>query len=79
MSLDSILANIAFGAFLAAAAVQIFFLFRKAAKPDVIGPWLLLASAILLLAVLVLRSFEVGFVALTSTYESLALPEKASI
>jgi ABC-type transport system involved in cytochrome c biogenesis permease subunit len=72
MSLDSILANVGFGLFLVAAAVQIFFLFKKAEKPDVLGPWLLLASAALLLVVLVLRSFEVGFVALTSTYESLA-------
>ena len=72
MSLDSIIANVAFGMFLVAAAVQIFFLFKKAQKPDVFGPWLLLASAMLLLVVLVMRSFEVGFIALTSTYESLA-------
>jgi len=72
MSFDSLLATVAFILFLLAAAVQIFFLFRKNEKQDAIGPWVLLASAVMLIVVLILRSFEVGFVALTSTYESLA-------
>ena len=72
MSLESILANTAFGIMLASAAVQVFFLFRRAGKPDAIGPWLFLSGSALLLVVLVLRSLEVGFIALTSTWESLA-------
>jgi ABC-type transport system involved in cytochrome c biogenesis permease subunit len=72
MSLGSILANAAFAIFLASAAVQVFFLFKRTAKPDAVGPWLLLAASVLLLVVLALRSFEVRFVALTSMYESLA-------
>ncbi len=72
MSFDSLLATAAFGLFLLAAAVQIFFLFKRNQKPDALGPWVLLAAATMLIVVLVLRSFEVGFIALTSTYESLA-------
>ena len=72
MSLGSILANAAFAIFLASAAVQVFFLFKRTAKPDAVGPWLLLAASVLLLVVIALRSFEVSFIALTSTYESLA-------
>jgi len=72
VSLESILANGAFAAFLASAAAQAFFLFKRTAKPDATGPWALLAAASLLVASLILRSVAVGFVALTSTYESLA-------
>jgi len=72
MSLDSILANAAFALFLASAAVQVFFLFKKTARPDAVGLWIMLAASAALLVVLVLRSFQVGFIALTSTYESLA-------
>jgi ABC-type transport system involved in cytochrome c biogenesis permease subunit len=66
------LANAAFALFLASAAVQAFFLFKRSAKPEALGPWLLLAASALLLVVIALRSVEVRFVALTSTYESLA-------
>ncbi len=72
MSLESILANTAFALLLASAAVQIFFIFRRAARPDAIGPWMLLAASTLLLVALALRSFAIDFIALTSTWESLA-------
>lgn len=72
MNLGIILANTAFALFLASAAAQAFFLFKKGGRQDVIGPWVLLAASVLLLVVLALRSIEVGFVALTSMYESLA-------
>ena len=72
MSLESILANLAFVLFLAGAATYIFFIFKSSPKHDAIGPFLVLAASLLLLLVLVVRSFEIGFVALTSTYESLA-------
>lgn len=72
MSLESIFANLAFGLFLVGAATHIFFIFKAGAKPDGVGPSIVLAASMMLLLVLVLRSFEVGFVALTSTYESLA-------
>lgn len=72
MSLGIVLANLAFALFLVSAAIQVFFLFIKTTRADAIGPWGLLAAAVLLLVVLAMRSFEVGFVALTSMYESLA-------
>ncbi|MBU0926547.1 MAG: cytochrome c biogenesis protein CcsA [Spirochaetes bacterium] len=72
MSLDSVFANAAFALFLASAAVQVVFIFKRNAGTDAIGPWILLAASASLLVALALRSLEVGFVALTSTYESLA-------
>ncbi len=72
MSLDSALANGAFLLFIASAGVQAFFLLRRPARPDSIGPWSLLAASAALVASLVGRSLSIGFVALTSTYESLA-------
>ncbi len=72
MRAEAMLANGAFAVFLASAGARIVFLFKKAGKPDSIGPWSSFAAASLLVASLVLRSVEVGFVALTSTYESLA-------
>lgn len=72
MSANIILANAAFAMFLASAGVQMFFLFKRPAKPDSIGPWALLAASAALIATLAIRSFQIGFVALTSTYESLA-------
>ncbi len=72
MSAEAVLANGAFAVFLASAAARIVFLFKKTGKPDSIGPWSSFAAAFLLVASLVLRSVAVGFVALTSTYESLA-------
>lgn len=72
MSLGSIMATLAFALFLVSAAVQVFFIFRRQSRPDAAGPCLLLAASSILLVVLTLRSFEIGFIALTSTWESLA-------
>jgi len=72
MNLDAAIANGAFILFIASAAVQAFLLMRGATRLDALGPYSLLGAAILLVASLVLRSVSIGFVALTSTYESLA-------
>ena len=72
MIVDTWLANGAFAALLASAALQVFFLFKRPAKPDKVAPALMLASAAALLAVIAMRSVRIGFIALTSTYESLA-------
>jgi ABC-type transport system involved in cytochrome c biogenesis permease subunit len=55
-----------------AAAIQAAWLFRKGRAPDPLSPWLLAGVAALLVAALVVRSFAIGFPALTSTWESLA-------
>jgi ABC-type transport system involved in cytochrome c biogenesis permease subunit len=71
MRAETILANGAFAMFLLSAAVQVFFLFKRTAKPDALGPGALLAASSSLFVVLALRSGEVGFIALTGMYESL--------
>jgi ABC-type transport system involved in cytochrome c biogenesis permease subunit len=54
-----------------AAVVQAVFLLRRNAGRDPVSHWLLAAAAALLLATLVVRSIRIGFVALTSMYETL--------
>jgi ABC-type transport system involved in cytochrome c biogenesis permease subunit len=59
---------------LAAAVIQVVFLFRKSGESYAPNPAvivLLAASAALLLVVFIRRSFDIGFVALTGTFESL--------
>jgi ABC-type transport system involved in cytochrome c biogenesis permease subunit len=55
-----------------AAVAQAAWLFRRDRRLDPFSHWLLAGSAALLVATLVLRSFAIGFPALTSTWESLA-------
>jgi ABC-type transport system involved in cytochrome c biogenesis permease subunit len=57
---------------IAAAAVQAAWLFRKDRATDPVSHWLLAGVAALLAAALAVRSFAIGFPALTSTWESLA-------
>ncbi len=71
MTFAGILGTSAFILFLAAAAVQTVWLFRRDGRPDPVTHWMLLAAALILAADLVVRSLETRFVALTSTYESL--------
>ena len=71
MSFSGILGTAAFILFLAAAALQVAWLFRRDGRPDPLSHWALLAAAILIVADLIVRSLEIGFPALTSTYESL--------
>jgi ABC-type transport system involved in cytochrome c biogenesis permease subunit len=54
-----------------AAAVQAFFLLRREAGRDPVSHWMLAAAFLLLAATLVERSIRIGFVAVTSMYESL--------
>ncbi len=56
---------------IASAAFQVFFLFSKKGKRDKVSHWLLGLSALLLGVVIILRSIEMSFPALTGTYESL--------
>ena len=63
--------TITFIAILAAAALQAVYVFRKDGKADPASPWLLGASALCFFGLTVERSFRIGFIALTSTYESM--------
>ena len=63
--------TIAFIGILAAAIFQAIYLFLRDEKLDPASPWLLGASALCFAGMTVERSFRIGFVALTSTYESL--------
>ncbi len=71
MTFSQILATGGFTALALAALVQIVWFLGKRAKEEPLSAWFLGAGAALLLAELVVRSFQVSFVALTSTYESL--------
>jgi ABC-type transport system involved in cytochrome c biogenesis permease subunit len=53
------------------AIAQVIFLFRKSEKNDPVSLWLNIASAVLLFLVFAGRSREIGYVALTGTFESL--------
>lgn len=63
--------TIAFFMLSAAATIQIFFLLKKTDKPDPLSHFFLLTGALLLLATNVQRSFQINFVAITNTFESL--------
>ncbi len=64
------LATIAFILQLAALIIMAVYLFRPGGR-DSVSAYILLASALLLLTELVIRSFQIGFAAITNTYESL--------
>ncbi|HOX30771.1 MAG TPA: cytochrome c biogenesis protein CcsA [Spirochaetales bacterium] len=66
------LPTIAFALILASAALQALFLLRPSRREDRASSRLLLAAAASLLAWSVGRSLEIGFPALTGTFESLA-------
>jgi ABC-type transport system involved in cytochrome c biogenesis permease subunit len=55
----------------AAAILQAVFLLGRVKRPDPASPFLLAAAALLLLVVIADRSLRIGFVAVTSVYESL--------
>ncbi len=65
------IATLGFILLIAAAVLQVISLFRKDDRKDSISPWLMAASALAFLSVTVSRSLKIGFIALTSTYESL--------
>jgi ABC-type transport system involved in cytochrome c biogenesis permease subunit len=67
----SILPGVAFALMLASAALQAAYLFRKDGRLDPVSHWALLAASLALGAVIVARSFDIGFPALTGTFESL--------
>lgn len=71
MTFAGILGTAAFVLFLVSAAVQVVWLFRKDGRADPVTHLILLAAGVVLIADLVVRSFQTRFVALTSTYESL--------
>jgi cytochrome c-type biogenesis protein CcsB len=71
MSFAETLGTAAFILFLASAALQIVWIFRRDSRQDPASHWILLAAGIALVIDLVLRSIQTRFVALTSTYESL--------
>jgi ABC-type transport system involved in cytochrome c biogenesis permease subunit len=65
------IATFCFIGILVAAIVQVVYLFRKDEKKDPYSIWLLGAAAAGFLGITVARSISIGFIALTSTYESL--------
>ncbi|MDD3820780.1 MAG: cytochrome C biogenesis protein, partial [Spirochaetales bacterium] len=65
------IATIGFILVIAAAAAQVVSLFRKGDKKESLSPWLMAAAAAAFLGVMLSRSVKIGFIALTSTYESL--------
>jgi ABC-type transport system involved in cytochrome c biogenesis permease subunit len=65
------IATFCFIGILVAAIVQVVYLFRKDEKKDPYSIWLLGAAAAGFLGITVARSVSIGFIALTSTYESL--------
>lgn len=71
MTASQIFASIGFVAVAASAALQLIGLFSKGPWQSRVGAWLLFAGAAALMAELGLRSAEIGFFALTSTYESI--------
>ncbi|HPE36539.1 MAG TPA: cytochrome c biogenesis protein CcsA [Spirochaetales bacterium] len=71
MTLSQILATAAFSLLGLSALVLIVRLFSRSGKPEWLSAAAQALAAVLLAAELVMRSFQVGFVALTSTYESL--------
>ena len=72
MSFASLMATLGFALLVVSAVVQVVWLIRHGSKADPVTHWLLLAAAVLLGAEMTARSFEIGFVALTNMYESLA-------
>lgn len=71
MTLSQILASVSFVALIASAGIMALWLFRKDKAVDPISPWTLGLSAAAGLGAIALRSYQIGFLALTSTYESL--------
>jgi ABC-type transport system involved in cytochrome c biogenesis permease subunit len=65
------IATLCFIAILVAVILQVVYLFRKDEKKDPISLWLLGAATVGFLGITLARSISIGFVALTSTYESL--------
>jgi ABC-type transport system involved in cytochrome c biogenesis permease subunit len=65
------MATLGFLAIIAAAVLQVVWLFRKDDSRDPASPWILAAAALVFFGITVARSFKISFVALTSTYESL--------
>ena len=65
------IATIGFILVIAAAAAQVVSLFRKSDKKESLSSWLMAAAAAAFLGVMLNRSVKIGFIALTSTYESL--------
>jgi len=65
------IATIAFGLIVLAAGIQIVFLFRDIKSPDPVSHFLLLGASVLLFIVLVQRSIQIDFVAVTGMFESL--------
>jgi ABC-type transport system involved in cytochrome c biogenesis permease subunit len=55
----------------AALVIQIIFLFRKKAGVDAASRALVILAAVLLTIVIIVRSVQIGFIALTGTFESL--------
>lgn len=65
------IATIAFILIIAAAVFQIVFLFKKDSGKDPVSHWLLGGSTLCMVGITIQRSLGIGFIALTSTYESL--------
>jgi ABC-type transport system involved in cytochrome c biogenesis permease subunit len=70
--IGTILFSAALGLAALSAAIQAAWLFRRGRAADPVSHWLLAGTAALLVAALAVRSFAIGFPALTGTWESLA-------
>ncbi|MDP3176978.1 MAG: cytochrome c biogenesis protein CcsA [Spirochaetaceae bacterium] len=67
----TVLTILAVSALAASALIQLVWLFRRDGAADPVSHWALLLAAALLAATTVARSFQIGFPALTGTFESL--------
>lgn len=65
------MAVIALGLMVLAALIQIVFLLRKSSDADPASHFFMIVAAALLVVVTIVRSIQIGFVAITNTYESL--------
>ncbi|HWR12722.1 MAG TPA: cytochrome c biogenesis protein CcsA [Rectinemataceae bacterium] len=65
------ISTISFASLLLSLVIQAVFLFRRDAAKDPVSQWLSLGAGLLLLAEILRRSIAIGFVALTSMFESL--------
>ncbi|MFZ4617230.1 MAG: cytochrome c biogenesis protein CcsA [Rectinemataceae bacterium] len=70
MPLNEILAIVGLALLWVAAVPQIVSLIRKGGQPDMFSPWILLIAGLTLLGTIAVRTVEIGFPAVTNTYEA---------
>ncbi|MEI6874417.1 MAG: cytochrome c biogenesis protein CcsA [Spirochaetota bacterium] len=71
MVLNEVLAVIGLAMIAVSALPQIIWFIRKEKKDDTLSQWLLLVSGVILYGTILVRSIEIGFPAVTNTYEAM--------